>query len=84
MASVQALLIRDPEETGVNSTATMTRYPNRVICPQCPQAYFLDYQAESVNSIPGGLNQLIQAAQTTAGRQHNANHAMSMVPVSTT
>lgn len=81
MPSVQALLIRDPEETGINSTATMTRYADKVICSQCPQAYFLDYQAQSLNGIPDGLNKLVTAAQTVAGRQHNANHQMSTVPV---
>jgi hypothetical protein len=81
MASVQALLIRAPEETGGNSTAAMTRYGNKVICSKCPQAYFLDYQAQSLNGIPDGLNKVIVAAQTVAGRQHNANHQMSTVPV---
>jgi hypothetical protein len=81
MTFVQALLIREPGTADENSTATMTRYVGKVTCSQCPQAYFLDYQAQSVNSTPDGLNKLIEAAHTVATRQHNANHTMSTVPV---
>jgi hypothetical protein len=81
MALVQALLVRDQGNTADSLTATMTRYVDKVTCSECPQTYFLDYQAQSVNSIPDGLIKLIEAAQTVATRQHNANHQMSTVPV---
>ena len=81
MSIIQALLIRDPGTSAENLTTTMTRYVGKVTCSECAQAYFLDYQAQSVNSIPDGLNKLIEAAQTVATRQHNASHQMSTVPV---
>ena len=81
MPLVEALLIRDPGDAAASSNATMTRYTNKVTCTECAQSYFLDYQVQSVNSVPDGLNKLINAAQSTATRQHNANHQMSTVPV---
>ena len=81
MTLVQALLIRDPGDTATNLSATMTQYANKVTCTECTQAYVLAYEAQSVNSVPDGLNKLINAAQSTATRQHNANHQTSTVPV---
>ena len=81
MPLVEALLIRDPGDAAAGLSATMTRYANKVTCTECAQAYVLAYQAQSVNSVPDGLDKLINAAQSTATRQHNANHQMSTVPV---